>query len=317
MDYNPVMRRTIDVILLFLVLAGGGYLAYTHQAQLRATMQAVGITEPCTSPITYSIGAIDRRFGISTSTLVSDLEAAEAIWEKPSGRNLFAYEQQGGDVTVALVYDSRQAATDKLKTAGIQIDKSKASYDALKARYDGLLLQVEAEQSRYNDLVAAYKHDEDAYNAEVEKWNERGGAPAAEYERLQAEKAALSQEFAEVKSLEGMLNADIDTLNALATTLNQLIVQLNLNVAQYNRTGAAAGEFEEGLYRLSGGKQTIDIYEYSNRAQLVRVFAHEMGHAVGLEHVSDPEAIMYKINRIETLKATAADMAELGRVCAK
>ncbi|KKW43600.1 MAG: Peptidase M10A and M12B matrixin and adamalysin [Parcubacteria group bacterium GW2011_GWB1_57_6] len=307
----------IYLVLLVSVVGGAGYLAYTHQTELRAMTRVFGIVAPCTEPITYSIGSIDRRFGISTSTLVSDLGAAEAVWEKPSNKDLFTYEQQGGDVTIALVYDSRQAATDTLKAAGIQIDKSKASYDALKTRYDELLLQVETEQSRYNDLVAAYTRDEDAYNAEVEKWNRRGGAPAAEYERLQDEKAALSREFAVVKSLESMLNANIDTLNALATTLNQLIVQLNLNVAQYNRTGASAGEFEEGLYRLAKGVQTIDIYEYSNRTQLVRVLAHEMGHALGLEHVADADAIMYKINRIETLKATASDMAELSRVCRK
>lgn len=314
MDYNSRMRRIIDTVLLVAVLGVAGYLAYTHEAELTAALESL---TPCAHPLTYSIGSVDQRFGIPQSILVGDLKEAETIWENPSGKDLFEYAPEGGDVTVDLVYDSRQAATDKLKAAGIRIDKSRASYDMLKASYDALAAKVKAEQTAYDELVAAYKSDEDAYNAEVEKWNARGGAPPAAYEKLQKEKDALSQEFAQVKALESALNADIDTLNALATTLNQLIVQLNINVAQYNRTGAAAGEFEEGLYESAGGVQTIRIYEYANRVQLVRVLAHELGHALGLEHVSDPDAIMYKINRTETLSATAADTAELDRMCAK
>jgi hypothetical protein len=311
------MRKIIGWVFLAAIAGSAGYLAYTYQAEIRGIPRLVeGKVTPCTTPITYSIGSIDSRFGISKNILTSDLAEAEAIWEKPSGKNLFEYTQSGGAVTVNLVYDSRQAATDKLKAAGIQTDESQASYNALKAKYDALSLRVASEQSAYNNQAAAYKSDEDAYNAEVEQWNQRGGAPQAEYDKLQAEKAALAQEFTQVKSLEDAVNADIDTLNALATTLNQLIVQLNLKVAQYNQAGAAAGEIEEGLYQLSAGVQTIDIYEYSNHTQLVRVLAHEMGHALGLQHVSDPQAIMYKINSGTSLTTTAADILELNGVCA-
>lgn len=306
----------LDWVLLAAVLGVAGYLAYTHQAQVRAIVQMVEVTlAPCANPITYSIGAVDQRFGISEPALLVDLGKAEAIWEESSGKNLFEYREAGGDVTVNLVYDSRQAATDTLRAAGVQLNKSKGSYNALKTMYDTISLQVASEQSIYASRVAAYKRAEDAYNAEVEEWNKKGGAPKAVYERLQAEQVALAKTFVEIRSFESAMNAHIDTLNALATTLNQLIVQLNINVTQYNRAGASLGEFEEGLYRLSEGVQTIDVYEYSNRVQLIRVLAHEMGHALSLEHVPDQEAIMYKINQSRSLTATASDVSELNRVC--
>ena len=40
-----------------------------------------------------------------------------------------------------------------------------------------------------------------------------------------------------------------------------------------------------------------------------------MGHAVGIDHVGDPEAVMYKLNMGENLTATATDLAELNKVC--
>jgi hypothetical protein len=310
------MRKILDAVVLFLILAGAGYFAYTHQSQVRGLVREVHSTiSPCITPLTYSIGTVDPRFNIPKSALITDLKDAEGIWETASGKNLFEYVPSGGDVTVNLVYDSRQASTDKLAAAGIQVDQSVASYDALKARYDSLVTSVASERSAYDAKVSGYKADEAAYNAEVERANARGGATPAEFAQLQADKTALEQEFAGVKSLETAMNADIDTVNALATAINQLIVQLNLNVAQYNSEGTAAGAFEEGLYQLSGGVQTIDIYEYSNHVQLVRVLAHEMGHALGLEHVADSNAIMYKINNGTTLKATAADITELDRAC--
>ena len=273
---------------------------------------------PCDTPLTYSIGTIDPRFDITKSILVADIAQAAAIWnttQSASSSRLLSYLPLGGDVTVNLVYDDRQASTDKLRSVGIETEANRTSYDSLHAQYDSLQHQVKAEQSQYDQTVAAYKAAEVSYNARVSAANARGGASAQEYAALQDQKNALAQQFINLKSQETKLNSDIETLNALATTINQLIVQLNLNVAQYNQTGAVAGKFEEGVYEFKSGIQTIDIYEYSNHTQLVRVLAHELGHALGLDHVSDPQAIMYKINSAETLFATDADKAELKKAC--
>jgi hypothetical protein len=292
------MRRSLDWILLLVVIGVGGYLAYTHPGQVKYLKRAViSKVAPCASPLTYSIVGIDPRFGVATTTVIADLKEAEGIWEKPSTKDLFQYVPEGGEVSVYLVYDERQAATDKLSTLGYKIDENKANYESLRAEYDALAARIKRAQTSYQTQLAAYQRDLKAYNAEVQHWNEVGGAPRSEFARLNAEKVALQSRASSINEAQDRINSDIDTLNALATALNQLIVHLNLEVDQYNQTGAAAGEFEEGLYELQGGVQTITIYEFSNHNQLIRVLAHEMGHALGLEHVEDDAAIMYKINR--------------------
>ena len=66
---------------------------------------------------------------------------------------------------------------------------------------------------------------------------------------------------------------------------------------------------------MQNGVETITIYEFSNTTKLVRVLAHEFGHALDLDHVEDEKAIMYEINKGTALKATDADVAELNSVC--
>ncbi len=308
-------RRVLDWTVLLAVLGVGGYWVYAHHAQVQTAVQLVrSQVAPCSSPVTYSLGSIDPRFGIATSTFIADMKEAASIWAQ-SGKTLLQYEPEGGAVTVSLVYDARQAATDQLKAAGIQVDQSKATYDSLKRRYDALSAQVDAEQAAYDERVATYKSDESAYNTAVGQWNAQGGAPPDVYTQMQQQQQALQSEYSSVKSQESALNADISMLNALATTINQLIVQLNLNVQQYNRTGTAQGEFEEGVYVLADGAQTINIYEFSGHVELVRVLAHEMGHALGLQHVADPQAIMYHLNSGTNLTLAKADLAELDSAC--
>lgn len=336
MEQVSSKRRKIDWVFLFFVLAIAGGLAYAYPDRARGLLNLLEKKiAPCKSPITYSIGKVDPRFGISNKILIDDLKDAENIWESvlapsspsPAGSsssastgstsnsNLFEYKEKGGEVTINLVYDGRQASTNKLIALGIKTDDTKESYQALKQRYDALRVQVDSQKAEYAKKAAAYKQAENSYNAEISKWNAQGGAPRGTYENLQTEKSDLAVQFANLKSIEKDMNSNVDTLNALATRINQLIVQLNINVEQYNREGASAGEFEEGVYELSGGIQTINIYEYADHTSLVRVLAHEMGHALGLEHVDDSKAIMYKTNSGKGLAATKADIEELGNVC--
>ena len=302
------------ILILFASLLWGGYI-YRESVE-NFVQQQMDYFAPCWQPMTYSIGNFDTQFSLSKEQFLSEMRRAEKIWETQAQRELFQFVETGGDLTINLIYDERQASIDELKKIGIVINNNKETYNALKAKYTTLTGVYDQQKKLLDGEIRELKIQQDAYEKDVSYWNSRGGAPKGEYEKLQARRKNINTLIRTITVSQWELNKKADTINALAIAINQLITVLNLNVVKYNTTNFSNGEeFEEGEYIRDASGQRINIYEFGNETDLIRVLTHELGHALGLKHVTDPGAIMYELNQSDNEALTEADIRELSSMC--
>jgi predicted Zn-dependent protease len=119
------------------------------------------------------------------------------------------------------------------------------------------------------------------------------------------------------------LNAQAEKLNQTNTELNQLLEyrnkaaeNYNSLVQSYNSKYSSGLEFDQAEYRNIGGEKEINVYEFKTREDLRFALAHELGHALGLDHVENSASVMYYMSGGQNkFGLSEEDVAELKNVC--
>lgn len=270
---------------------------------------------PCGKPLTYRIVHVDGRFGITHAEFAAAVRKAAAVWGKPLSRELFR-EDPNGAIGISLVYDYRQETTQQLKQIHTRMSGTKESLEGMKTRYEGMKSEYERIRASLESDLNAYNARIHAFNREVESWNRQGGAPESQRSRLTAEKAELAAMGENLRVRQENARRMADELNGMVQSVNEVVGRQNQDVDQYRNVGSRlGGEFQEGYFKNKDGRQSITVYHYDNEARLVRLLVHEFGHALGLEHSSNTNAVMYRLNRSDAAELTADDIAALKSRC--
>ncbi len=293
------MRNGFSILLLASLMFGGWFWFVAYEPT-------------CDVPLTYRVGTIDSRFNITEPEVRAALTTAESLWENPVGKELFTYDAEGA-LEVRFVYDERQERADEAETLLSELERKgdmsesvRADYDRLTREYTTLKKTLDAKTDTYNAKLASY-------NTEVEDWNARGGAPQDVYARLEITKRELGEESTALNDQVKEFNALVRSIRALANRGNALTEAYNETIDEYNNRIGSGEEFTQGDYQ----KKIITIYEFTSRDELELVLAHELGHALSLDHVEGEQSIMYRAMGGQSRETgiSGADIAEFRRMC--
>lgn len=295
---NPLRKLDWGLLVLLIIL-------------IVVVTASVKASKSCQIPITYRLDKVDERFNLSRDKFETAIKIAAAIWGKPFQRDFFR-EDAKGVMEINIIYDYRQEATDRLKKLNYRIDRSRNSYEELRSRLETLKAEYDSKRISIDNDINDYNTRANTLNNDIESWNRKGGVTQSVYAQLMKEKEELAAFRDNLNVRQEEIKVLTDTINSLVVVINEIASNNNLDMLDQQNIGNALGrEFCEGFYEYRNGKRSITIYQYDNEYRLVRVLAHEFGHALGLNHSNNKESIMYPVIQSDSLELTDDDIAAI------
>ncbi len=280
------MKKVILFVFLFTVLSIGSFAVV---GKLNITSLDNFLTYSfCDQPIHYRVDSVDPKFGLSRDEFMTDINQAAQIWNNAIDKDLFVYDPKG-DLSVNLIYDERQSLTSQINQLENKVQSDRQA--------------LNPQVSEYKRLSLDFRQKLINLNSQIEYWNRLGGAPPDEYAKITLQQQDLQKEADSLNAMAQSLDISADAYNAEVKQLNQTINTFNNTLEERP---------EEGIFK--GPENRIEIYFNISKPELIHTIAHELGHALGLDHVSNPAAIMYP-KTSQKIKLTEADILVLEDVC--
>lgn len=306
------MKTGIIGSIIGLTALLGGILYLNNEAGL-----IQGGHTPCSEPLTYRIGDIDERFGINEADLKQLMAEVSELWAEATGNSVIIYAENGS-ISVNLIYAEQQLLTDSEQQFRDRLRAEEQSISVAEREYLRMNQRFKEMESEYRQDSNRLQNEIQELNSWVNRMNEEGGFNEREVEIFESRKQDIDQKTVVLNRRALLLQQEAERLNSTIDQLNRRIDQKNILINEYNQTFTGTNRFTQGSYENIGNVKRINIYQFSHRDELRLVLAHEFGHALGINHVDNPESIMYNLmgnQNMSDLSLTAEDIDALKKIC--
>jgi hypothetical protein len=264
---------------------------------------------PCGQSVKYQLGTIDQQFGMSGQEALAAIRQSVGLWNSAAGTTVIEY---GGDtgIPVNFVYDSRERMAQDHAAYAATISQDEVEKKRIDSDVAALQEKLTDARAALSTEESAFKAKQETYNADVARLNGGGGGSDEQIKAFDGYKVQLEQQLAQLKNEQAAINDLVDQENAMIAQHNALVNRANAVISIVNQDVGKG--FVAGLYTINNGRAQIDIFAFADRSDLVRLLAHEFGHALGLGHIDNPKSVMAASRETGTVSLdTAGEMEEL------